>query len=309
MSDNDGVPGDAGQGAEGTPPPSPPAPPPSPPAAPPPPPEPPKPFYASLKNAELRGYLENKGYKQTDAGEFVEALATSYRNLERLRGVPENRLLTLPENMDDAEAMKPVLAKLGLAAPEKPEDYNFAAMDGVDPEFAKTAQGWMHEIGVPPKMAQAIAQKWNAFAQAQNETLQAEVAEEVAVEKGQLEAAWGAKHGENLETARRFARMIGFSEEQIAAIETNVGYKSTMEAFLRGGQRLGEAGFVDGGKPKNDFAMTPDAARSQRDALMGDKDFLAKYLSANDPGHRLAKEKIDRLNQIIAGGQAKGAGA
>jgi len=47
-------------------------------------------WYAGIADEGLRGYVQTKGFK--DPG----ALAESYRNLEKLQGVPQERLLKLP---------------------------------------------------------------------------------------------------------------------------------------------------------------------------------------------------------------------
>ena len=43
---------------------------------------------------EMRGYVQNKGFKAPQ--DVVE----SYRNFEKLHGVPQDRILKLPENLD-----------------------------------------------------------------------------------------------------------------------------------------------------------------------------------------------------------------
>lgn len=292
-------PPEGGQGAEGTPPVSPPAAPPaegssppSPPAAPPPP-----SYYESFEDPQDRGYVETKGWKSG------KDLLHSYRNLEKLRGVPAERLLTLPENMEDAEALKPIMAKLGLAAPEKAEDYGFTQIDGMDQEFATTAQGWMHELGVPPKIAAGLAERWQAYANAQREGVLREATEETAAELGRLQGEWGPKYDENVEIARRAVRQFGFSEEELQAMESGIGAAAMYKRFNAIGQRLNEGSFIEGDSKKDGFIMTPDAARSKRNGLMEDNAFMAKFLNG-DPA---AKEQMERLNRIIAGSQAKGA--
>ena len=194
--------------------------------------------------------------------------------------------------------MKPIYEKLGLAAPEKAEDYGFTAMEGVDPEFAQTAQGWMHELGVPPKMATALAEKWNAFANAQREGLLREASEETAAELGRLQGEWGARYDERVEIARRAVRQFGFSEEQLAAMETSLGAGDLYRKFYDIGMRLNEGAFIEG------FAVSPEAARAQHAELMSDKAFMAKYLA----GDLAARKRMSDLNLIISGAQARQGG-
>lgn len=309
MSDPNASPPEGGQGAAPvSPPAAPPAEgqsPPSPPAAPPPP--PPEPFFRSLKDPALRGYAEVKGYKQTDQIEFAEAILKSYQNLEKLRGVPEERLLTLPENMDDAEAMKPIYEKLGLATPEKHEDYGFSAMEGVTAETAAVATEYeklAFKHGIPVKKAQAVFADILAMEQQGRESLMNEVAEETAAELGRLQGKWGAKYDENVEIARRAVRKFGFSETQLQAMETSVGAAELYERFHAIGQSLNEGSFIEGKTKTDGFVLTPEGARAERDRLMGDPAFMDRYLK----GDKAAAEKMERLNRTIAGASA-GAGA
>ena len=63
---------------------------------------------------ELKGYVDAKGFK--DAQSVVE----SYRNFEKIKGVPQERLLTLPEK-DEDPSWNDVWKRLGR--PDQPKDY------------------------------------------------------------------------------------------------------------------------------------------------------------------------------------------
>lgn len=281
------------EGGQGAPPVSPPAAPPvennSPPAAPPP---PPKAFYADFKNPELRGYAEKKGFPD------AETLASSYMNLEKFHGVPADRLLKLPENVDDAEAIKPVLEKLGYVAPKEASEYGFADMEGADPDFAPVAASWMHELGVPAKIAQPLAAKWNAYVASRVEAEAAAQTEQAAIEMGQLKAEWGPNYDERVETAKRFIRKIGFTEEQLTQIERTAGGGALLRNFFEAGKSQSEAPFIDGGQRKNE-GMSPGAARAELNALKLDAAFYTR-LMAKEQG---AIDKWNRLNQIAASDQ------
>lgn len=247
----------------------------------------PPPFWDGFKNPELRGYMAKKQFADP------EILADSYRNLEKFHGVPQDKLLKLPDNLEDPEAVKPILAKLGFSAPETADDYKFTDIEGADPEFAKTAAGWMHELGVPERLARPLAEKWTAFAKAQGEAIMAEAAEQTAVELGALQAEWGGKYDENVEAARRAVRSFGFSQEQLEAIEQSVGAAEMYRKFKAIGDKLGESNFVEGNAKPKGFA-SPEAALSEIASLKNDKDF-AKRLMAGDQS---AKERWARLHQM-----------
>lgn len=250
--------------------------------------EAPKPWYATtLTKSENQGYAETKGWTDPDAA--IE----SYRNLEKLRGVPADRLLTIPESLDDAEAMKPIIARLGLAPPEKADDYGLITMEGVDPDFAKVAQDWMFEANLTPKQAKMMAEKQVAY-------MAARAAEEETARVQANEAEFvlwrtenGPRHDAVLESARRAGRLAGFTAEQIATLESQVGAAGVMKAFARIGDMLGESTFIRA-EDKPGFSLSPAGAQSQIATLRSDKDFVAKLQS----GDAQAKEKWTRLHQL-----------
>jgi hypothetical protein len=292
MSAEPSAPAPGGQGAEGTPPVSPPAAPPVDPGAVTPPVEAPKPFFSEFKNAELRGYAERKAWKDS------ESLAESYMNLEKFHGVPADRLLKLPENIEDKEAVAPILAKLGYAPPAEAAEYGFADMEGADPEFAGVASAAMLEIGLPAKYAKPLGEWWNKYAATQQAALVQQAEEEVAVEMGQLRGEWSAKFEEKQEKARRAIRHFGFSEEELSAIETSTGAANLYRRFADAHDKLGlgEGGFVEGGRKKNDNAMSPEAARQEIQTLRNDKDFGARLLNKE----AAAMARWTRLNEIAS---------
>lgn len=296
MTDQPASPAPAGQGADGaTPPASPPAAasdlasPPGPPAPPPPP-----AFHTTFEDPAARGYVETKGWRtQAD-------LLQSYQNLEKLRGVPADRLLTLPENMDDAEAMKPVYERLGLAAPASADEYGFASMEGADAQSAEIYSNLALKHGIPVKQAQAVFADILALSAETRTASLNEVAEETAAELGRLQAEWGSHYDANVEVARRAVRQFGFSQEELEAMETNIGAAAMYKRFNQIGRQLGEGAFIEGATKKDGFVLSADSARTERMRLMGDEQFMGKYLRG-DPA---AKDRMDRLNRIISGGGA-----
>lgn len=283
-----GVPADGGQGAS--------------PPAPPPPPAPgneggggnePAPFHARFEDPEERGYAETKGWKSE------RDMLQSYRNLEKLRGVPKERLLELPANMEDSDALKPVLEKIGYAAPASAEEYGFSTIEGVDPAEAKVLSEIAFKHGVPAKLAKPIMEEIVAMnAQARADAMK-QIEEEVAVETGRLKAKIGAdKWDEFIETGRRAARQYGVSQQELEAMETSLGAARMMEVWNAIGKASTEGGFVTGER-KQTYGMSPEAAASERAALMQDKAFMARYVA----GDRDARAKMDRVNQIIASGK------
>lgn len=249
-------------------------------------------WYDSISDAELKGFAQTKGWK--DPASVVDG----YRNLEKLVGVPKERLLKLPEKPDDP-AWGDVYAKLGR--PDKPEAYEIPVPEGYgDPAFAKGIAEVAHKHGLPKGAVQALAQFNNDYIAKLIEADTKERETKSAAELQQLKGEWGSRFDEASELARRATREFGVSDGQAKAIEGALGTAGMLKLFNAIGTKLGEPkGFDPGsGEGGAGFGMTPEAARSQIKALQGDKDWVTKYLN----GDATARATMERLSRVAAGG-------
>lgn len=246
-------------------------------------------WYAGIADEGLRGYVQQKGFK--DAG----ALAESYRNFEKLQGVPQDRLLKLPDKPDDP-AWDGIYSRLGR--PEKPEGYELK-FDG-DDALAKRMSAAMHKAGIPKGAAAALNEEWNGYVTEliqQNEKAQQE---RDAAELSTLRGKWGADYDKHVEQGRRAGREFGLSEQEFQSISASLGSGKTLELFQKIGAKLGEAAPFNpnGSGGGSGFGMTPEAAKARIQSLSGDKDWIGKYLA----GGAAEKEEMTRLQQIATGG-------
>lgn len=240
-------------------------------------------------NDDMKGYVQNKGFK--DPTSVLE----SYRNLEKLVGVPKERLLKLPER-DDAPEWNEVYERLGK--PKDAKDYKFNVDDNPESKaFADWAQKTFHEIGLPKKQAEALVNKFNERSQgavkAESDAYQARIAQE----DSNLKKEWGAAYEQNTLVGKRAVQAFGFTGEVIDKLEQSMGYENTMKFMHNLGSKLGEDGFV-GGKSDNKFngVMTPESARQRINDLRKDPDFGKKLTS----GDVSAKEQWDRLHKFAS---------
>jgi hypothetical protein len=137
-----------------------------------------------------------------------------------------------------------------IGAPESAEAYELPTPEGDDGQFAKTAAEWFKDAGVLPQQAQLLATKWNEFTAAQaaaaEQAQQAEIRalhEKNTAEKADLDNEWGQRAPENYEFARRAARQFfpaEKAEDVIAAMESVLGYKGTVQLLHGIGKGLGE---------------------------------------------------------------------
>ena len=227
----------------------------------------------------------NRGLAELRHWESADAALESYRSLERLRGVPAERLVTLPEDLSNAEAMAEVDARLGR--PEKPEDYEIPSVMVGDEERAldlsPSFRDVAHKAGLRPAQAKNLAEWYNGML-----TEGREAADKARQEQGDLDIAtlrkeWGQEFEPNVEAGKRAVQWLGWSEEQRNGIERTLGTRGFLEMFARIGRSLGEHGgapadTMGGGGP---FGMTPAAAKEKYNELMADPEFQTRLLSEN----------------------------
>lgn len=240
----------------------------------------PTPWTASL-NDETKGWIENKGFK--DPASMID----SYRNFEKLMGVPKERLLKLPEKEDDP-AWADIHSRLGK--PKDAKEYDLK--DVKDEKFAEFSKNAFHKLGLTKKQGEALAAEWKNYhdlaQKAADESFEAKATEE----ENALKKEWGPAYDQNLNIAARAATAFGLDEATIDGIEKSLGYQKTMALFQKIGSKLGEGSFISGSNPGNG-ALTPAAALSQIQELMRDSAFSAKYAQ----GDSEAKAKMEALHK------------
>ena len=244
-------------------------------------------WFSSFDNEELRGYAQKKGWKGP------EAVTDSYRNLEKLNGVPPERLVKLPKEDAGEEEWGGVWDQLGR--PEKPEDYGFEAPEGSDGAFAKWMGDTFHKAGVPTGMARKIADAYQEFSQQVQQQQEDAHAQRVDTEAAALKLEWGAAGEQNMAVAQRAVRGLGVDEKTVDALEKAMGYAGVMKFFHSLGSKMGESDFVAGSSaaPGGGGALSPDQAQVQIKELRTDKNFVKRY---ND-GDRDAREQMAKLHK------------
>lgn len=230
---------------------------------------------------EQVGFVENKGW-----GGISDTLE-SYQNLEKMRGVPEDRLLTIPGDVDDADAWNALHAKLGR--PETP--------DGYELEDAEWMAAKAHELGLNKQQAAGLLETMNAQREealkVQNQEYEVESQNELA----ELRKELGSKFNESVATAQRAAAQLKLNADDLSAIEGAIGTKRFMQMFMTIGSSSAEAGFVSGASSSDGVAVTADGAKASVEALRGDPDFMTRYNSKDAQVSGPARKKLRALMQ------------
>lgn len=250
---------------------------------------PPVSWTASL-DADTQTYVQTKGFKEPK--DVIE----SYRNFEKLQGVPKERLLQLPESLE-GDAMNPIWERLGAVKEAKEYKIEIPTEHG-DDKFGEWTKEAFHKLKVPRAMAEGFA---NAFNERQAAILKADkeaFQQQVATEQASIKKEWGAAFEQNERIANQAATKFGLSKEEVTSLGVALGPAKAMKFLHKLGEGIGEAAFVDGNGARPGV-YTPSQAQSEIKALIKDVDF-ARRLQAGDVD---AKNKWNRLHQSAYQGE------
>ena len=227
---------------------------------------------------DMKGYVQNKGFKDQ------AALLDSYRNLEKLQGVPQDRLMKLPEKYYDengnlTQESRSIYERLG--APKEAKEYEIAAQPGGDQarldNFLKTA----HDLGLTKTQAQKLAAADDGYYQQAVTRSKEAQTQAFKDQTTNLQKDWGAAYNDNVQNAREGVRKLGWDGAKIDALSSAIGHADAMKMFAQLGRSVGEASFVSSGGSNANRALEPAAAKQRIDALLKDSSFAAK-LSSGD---------------------------
>lgn len=245
--------------------------------------------WTSGLNPELKDYVTTKGFK--DPGSVVD----SYRNLEKLRGVPHDRLLKLPEATDSPE-WQDVYQKLGK--PTTPEEYGLKSTDGGDPAFVDWAKGAFHELNLTKSQAEGLVQKFGEFANNRKVDAESADGEKYKQQEMDLKKEWGAAYHQNIANAQQAARSFDIPGEAIDALEKVMGFDGVMKFMNNLGSKVGEATFKTGDGPTtfggDGDILTPAQAKAKIASLKKDPTFTDKWRG----GDAEAKARLSRLHKM-----------
>ncbi len=234
---------------------------------------------------DLSGYVETKGFK--DAG----SLAESYRNLEKLRGVPAEQLLQIPADQSDREAMLPVYAKMGM--PDEAGGYTNVLGEDFNDDAFKGIAARAHELGLGDGQFQGLQQI---------------VAEQVASQQEAMDTAsadsfdaWKSGNADGFNNAARLMADVNMTEDKLETLLS--GDKTGMYDFLATiAQKVGDAQVIQGEPSQGDggFTMSPSAAKTKVASLMADSDFMKQYTSENKNVRQPAIDRMMKLQEAAA---------
>ncbi len=156
--------------------------------------------------------------------------------------------LALPGKDATPEQWAEFYGKIGR--PETPEAYELPLPEGDDGAFAKQMAPVLHKHGVTADQAKGLATEWNAMVAQQNADQAA--ADQAAItaldvqnkaEAAALQNEWGQQHDANMHFAKLAINQFVPGDNApgvVAAIESVLGYKGTIQMLHNIGKGLGE---------------------------------------------------------------------
>lgn len=241
-----------------------------------------------ISNPELKDYATVKGFKDETM------LLDSYKNLEKLIGVPKDQIVRKPDASvaPDAPEWGAVFEKLG-----KPADaagYKIEAVQGgLPPEMLEQVKGMFHKANLTETQAKAVVDQWNALNAGQTAQAQAQLKAKIDADVADLKSTWGNAYDQNMAIAKAAHEEFGVKGEVIDAMAAQIGSKATMEFFKAVGAKLGEAKFKSGdGKSQGFGKMSPEAALAQVKAWKQDAAFMAKYSNKSSAEYKQMSEAM-----------------
>lgn len=244
-------------------------------------------------DGDMKGFISNKGFK-TPA-----ELANSYRNLEKLRGAPQERILTLPEAMYDNEGKLTVEGRAvaeRLGTPKEKKNYALESLmpkENGDPKLMEHFTEIFFEAGISKTQAEKIVKSWNALQDGRRTSATEIHAANFTKDQNDLKTEWGLAHDQNIQIATEATKAIGMTKEQINALSASLGHAGAMKLLYKMGSSVQESTFINGNSGGKDRIKDPAGAQARIKDLRADKEFGDKLLA----GDAEAKGLWQRLHE------------
>lgn len=261
---------------------------------------PPTPWYTGKADAETVGYWQNRGWDPTKPDVIALEASKAHREAEKMIGVPANQILRLPADPGkDPLAMKAIWQRLG--APTDAKEYDFPALKGQDGKVTNEAldafmRTTAYALNLPKDAAASFVAELQKFNAAQSADAKAKGDLALAASKDELTKSWGVNFNKNKIIAQNGALALGFTPDEINALESVTGYASIMQKLLTIGQKMGEGKYL---QPEGDApdVNTVEQAQEKLARLKRDPSWAAKLSN----GDAAVLKEFQDLTKIIAG--------
>lgn len=256
------------------------------------------PWYAGKAPENMVGHWQNRGLPANDPAELAIKVSEQYLELEKLRGVPADRLIKLPEANDEA-GWKGVWSRLG--APKEAKDYDLSSvkMNGndADPALLDAMRAAMFAASIPTEKGLSIVKAAVKFLEDKDKAALAESTAKEADQWAALKKNWGQNENHNTLVADEGARRLGVSPDEVKAMGKVIGIDRVAELFRKIGAGTQEAGFRVAPNGAGGDVTTQEGAKARLQELQEDSEWRGRFLK----GGLNEKREFHNLTRLAAG--------
>lgn len=234
------------------------------------------------------------------------AAINSYIHLEKLFGADKaGNTVQIPGEAADQTVRDAFYNRLGR--PESADKYSTKSKDftGMPEDVSAAFITLAHKEGLTDKQVQAIT-KWNNDSGANLTTkIEQDAVFELNTQQAKLKSEWGAAHDQNMQIAKEAATKLGWTKDQIDAMQLGLGFDGVMRLAHQLGVQVGEGKFIqgEGGRENNggNGKMTPAQASAELNKLQTDQTFMKEWLNKDHPNHAAAVNRKAQLSSWSIG--------
>jgi len=220
-------------------------------------------WFDGMSQEEI-GHLQNKGWDKEDG---VAKMYESYKNLEGLRGVPDDRILKLPK---DGEPMDEVYNSLGR--PETPEDYVYNPVEGEDPAnnpIIGDVRQAAHEAGLSAEGFTKLTDAYNQAVAREQQAMAEEAQQAEANQISELKREFGADLDKMVAQADATAIALGFDQDTADSLRGSMGPRKMLDLMKKLGDAVGED-TVNTSANKAPYGQTKEQLSARKAEIMSD---------------------------------------
>jgi len=159
-----------------------------------------------------------------------------------------------------------------------------------------------HALGLSEKQMAGMREWNNEVTQSIHKGWEEQAQVEFQQQSDALDKEWGAAKEANVQLAREASQKMGWSEDQVQAMQMALGYDGVMKLAHNLGKSISEGKFVaaDGGRNSGvQGVMTPGQAKLELSKLNTDAEFMKAWTDKNHPKHG---EAVARKTQLTKWG-------
>lgn len=237
---------------------------------------------------DMKGYVANKGFRGPSD------VLDSYRNFEKLQGVPQDRLLKLPDKSDGPE-MDAIWQRLG--APKEAKEYGIDVKKVGDEKTAEMLQNAFFEAKVSKSAADKILAKLAEHGTSRSESATQLAKNAIQTGEANLKIEWGSAFESNQNIAKAGAQAMGLDAKAIDALSGAIGHENTVKLLHKFGSATGEGKFIQGKAAGG--MLAPQAAKDKIKELTNDSVFRQRLVQ----GDVEANNEWTNLHKMIYQGE------